>query len=210
MIYKPDHSTSYENRLWLWFLIYLTFGGSALAACSESLIDKIGPQEVQIIQLKIEKSVSSHHANLNHVPDEIRKTSHEDLSSFKKYDLLIPIHRPYYLITDTYYGNEYRIITPDIYTLPRDPRILCLLAPGTVVFLSDEVTHHYAIVDDIDYQKEVVTLIDPWAGASFLLAGRNVLGVRARAYTGPKGQPFLDLTFAECLRVIHGTADRLT
>ena len=82
-----------------------------------------------------------------------------------------------------------------------------MLAPTTAVFLSDDVTHHYATVYDVDYKKQIVTLADPWAQVSFLLTGRNLIGAKAHARLGAAGKSLLELTFKDFARALHGLAN---
>ena len=96
-----------------------------------------------------------------------------------------------------------------MFILPKDDRMFCTLATGRAVFLSDGITHHYALVDSVDYIRKIVTLLDPWAAVSFLLPDHNVIGVKGRAYTGPQGQPLLDLSFDDYMRAIHGQLEMI-
>jgi hypothetical protein len=171
------------------------------------MIDNLGPNAVHAIQDKIEPLAAQYHPNLDRVlPAEVANTAEENLPLFKRYYLLEPVRRGPPVVADVYYG-DYTSSSPDVFVLPRNPLVLCTLSPGRTVFLSDEVTHHFSMVDGVDYKKQIVTLLDPWAPVSFLLPGNNVVDVRARAYTGPRGQPLLDLTFDEFLRVIHGSLE---
>lgn len=42
---------------------------------------------------------------------------------------------------------------------------------------------------------------------SFLLPGHNLIDVKARSRIGPKGQPYLDLSFDEFLRALRGSIE---
>jgi len=134
-------------------------------------------------------------------------TVSETLPMFKKADLLNPVPPRTHIMADFYLGEEYNSSSPDVYIFRKDHRFLCVVEPGLLVFLSDDVTHHYASVENVDYEKQIITLADPWASESFLLAGYNVIDVKARAYIGLKGQPLLDLSFDEFLRALRGSIE---
>jgi hypothetical protein len=195
-------------------VIGLTAGGHsviqpAAAACDATLTAALGEGVVRKIQRNIEKAAAGFRPRRGVVAEELAYTVSETLPLFKKKDLLNPVTPRSRIITDAYFGDEYKSSSPDVFILPKDERMLCTLAVGRAVFLSDGVTHHYALVDSVDYKRKIVTLLDPWASVSFLLPDHNVIGVNARAYSGQQGQPLLDLSFDDYMRAIHGQLEMI-
>ena len=194
-------------------LLYVAGVSAANAAstvpvdCPVTLPGVFGTRLVQELRVTVEKAQMSYQPNTGVVPEELAFTASETLPLFRREGLLNPVRPKPQVVVDAYYGSDYAATSPDVYILPKDARIFCLFEPGRAVFLSDDVTHHYAIVDDIDLRRRVVTLVDPWAFVSFLLPGHNYKDVKARAYRGGRGQPLLDLTFDEFLRVLGGSVE---
>lgn len=213
MSYSQSRFTLYAIDGLLLAAIFL-FTVSAMAAgmveetCPTTLMHELGKKTVQQIQRKVEEGYRDFQPILQAVPDELAYTANESLPWFRRMDLLTPVRPRAQIVADAYYGSDYLVSSPDVHVLPSDSRIFCLLQPGRGVFLSDGVTHHYAIVYDIDYQRKIVTLVDRWAKVSFLLAGHNVLGVKALPHK-ERNQLLLDLTFDEFLRVLRGSIETI-
>ena len=176
--------------------------------CPTTLSQNLGEEAIQQIRNTLEESSRDFQRAIRAVPKEFAHTVNQSLPWFKRVDLLNPVQPRAQIIADAYYGSDYFSSSPDVHILPSDPQILCLLQPGRTVFLSDGVTHHYAIVYDIDYQRKIITLADPWAKESFLLAGHNMLGVKALPRK-KNGQLLLDLTFNEFLHVLRGSVEAI-
>jgi hypothetical protein len=175
--------------------------------CEETLSQALGSKRVNATRSQIEQAELKFRPAQTNVPEELAYTVSETLPLLRRVDLLNPVRPKPRIYVDTYYGKNYVSSSADVQIMPADKRTLCLLLPGRAVFLSDGVTHHYALVDTIDYQQERVTLLDPWAAASFLLPGRNSIGVSARASVDSRGHPFLTLSFDEFLRVLRGSIE---
>lgn len=186
-----------------------TTSGSCFAQsrCSATLTDAIGTKTVRAIVNRIEQAERTFQPAANVVAAELAYTASETLPLLRRADLLNPVRPKPRIFVDAYYGADYKLSSSDVYFLPADWRTLCILQPGRAVFLSDNATHHYAIVDAIDYQRQIVTLLDPWSRTSFLLEGYNFADVKAKSRVGPRGQPLLDVSFADFLRVLHGSIE---
>lgn len=94
--------------------------------------------------------------------------------------------------------------SPAWFSVPRDSRVFCYLKPATLLLLSDGFTHHYAMVRKVDYDASEVWISDNWAKNSFLLEGKNVLDVKAKAIDDHRSRPYLRLSFGDFLKVIVG------
>ena len=104
-------------------------------------------------------------------------------------------------IVAMYFGDDMPSSSKsEMLLLPQDATMLCLLFPFEGIFLSDGATHHYAVMYDVDYENRIVTLADPWASESFLLPGRNLLGVKARSVVVKPGFHALTLSFDDFVR----------
>jgi hypothetical protein len=193
--------------------IIAIFASTALATdttkltCPTTLSQSLGPKVVRQLRSVIDEVQHDFRPKFEAAPEELAYTVNQNLLLFRRYALLNPVRSSPEIIADTYYGSDYSTSSPDLHVMPVDPRVLCLLEPSHIVFLSDGVTHHYATVYGVDYRHKVITLADPWASVSFLLAGRNVLGVKARPYRNSHGQPVLDLSFSEFLGVLRGSVE---
>jgi hypothetical protein len=180
---------------------------SAATSCPWTLSDVLGLKRVNEIRNQIEKAERKFRPAEKAVPEELAYTVSETLPLLRRVDLLNPVRPKPRIYVDTYYGADYSSASADVHIMTSDERTLCLLAPGRAVFLSDGDTHHYALVHTIDYARRKVTLLDPWAASSFLLEGRNGIGVRARPYVGARGQPLLEISFDEFLRSLRGSIE---
>jgi hypothetical protein len=172
------------------------------------MLAAMGTKNAHTLQQRLEEFALRRHPDLAVVPAEVANTTSESLPYFKRVDLLKPVHPQPRVGVDAYFG-DYTSSSPDVFVLPKDDLLLCTMAPGRAVFLSDGVTHHYAIIDWVDPKRRIVTLVDPWAPVSFMLPGHNVAGVSAHAYTGANGAPLLDLTFDDFTTLLHGSIEAI-
>jgi hypothetical protein len=182
---------------------------AAHAGCDASVVAAAGAKEAAALRAVADQLAGPSVSATRSAPErEIASNSHETIPTLVRNILVDPINAgANFTAADLYVGAEYNTKSPDIFALPRDARALCLLAPLTAVFLSDDVTHHYATVYAVDAKKEVVTLADPWAQVSFLRAGHNLIGAAARPWSGPKGEALLDVSFKDMMRALHGLAN---
>lgn len=174
-------------------------------ACQGRALDKIKAAQIEALQMSILASAANFKPRLEAPDAKIAAKAQEDLPSFRKVRWLDPdqVGRRTPL-ADVYFGSEYTASTAETFVLPRDERALCLFAPGQGVLLSDDVTHHYAVIYSVDAKRKRVTLADNWASVSFLLPGRNVSGVEAVASVGKNGESLLELSFDDFVRSLRG------
>jgi hypothetical protein len=176
--------------------------------CPVTMSEALGADVVQQLRAEMEKLATTVRPHSGVVPQELAHTVNATLPLFRRCDLLKPVSGEPKILVDTPYGTDYTATSSDVHVLPSDPRVFCLLEPGLTIFLSDGGDlYHYANIDNVDLQRKVVTLFDPWASVSFLLPGHNFVDVKARAYSGAEGQPLLDLTFDEFLRALRGSVE---
>lgn len=102
-----------------------------------------------------------------------------------------------------YVGNFARK-EKEYFVLPKDDRLICLLGPLSAVLLSDGVTNHYALIYEILPEEGRVLVADPWYQKSFLLQGRNLLGVSAQVVDGNLSIPLTSVTFDELKKTLIG------
>jgi hypothetical protein len=186
------------------FAIVALFAGAAFGECSVTLTSAIGAKKSADIQKRMEQARAGEERS-DAPQKEIAETSNEGLSTFERDHQLNPLtgDRNVYSEAEAYFGSN-TIPSPDYYLLPADSRALCLMAPATLVLMSDGITHHYASIDHVDFAKHTVTLLDPWAFASFLLAGHNVIGAKGQPHRGKYGEVLLELSFDDFLHALRG------
>ena len=173
-------------------------------ACEGRALDKVKSSQIETLQKSIAASAATLKPHLDAPDPKIAAKAQEDLPSFRKVHWLDPDQTGKRTpLADVYFGSEYAS-NFETFVLPRDDRVLCLIAPGQGVLLSDDVTHHYAMIYSVDVKRKRVTLLDNWASVSFLLPGRNVSGVEAVASVGKNGENLLELTFDDFVRSLRG------
>jgi hypothetical protein len=176
----------------------------AAQECKRTFVAEIG-DAAQSMEDSLLQTLRKFQKSTTPIPREVADTAQENLPQLLKVRALDPHTRHDFANFDVYLGSEYRSSSPDVFVLPRDARVLCLLAPSTTVFLSDGHIHHYAMVRSVDYAARTVILVDPWASDSFLLAGRNLARVAGRPIIVAGEPQQLELRFDELVKVIHGT-----
>jgi len=194
----------FANRAPLIASFLLAGSFNTAIACDESLMTLLGPDRIHARQEQNRMLRSGHSHYLDAAPPELARTARENLPMFHIAHRLNPIREGDRLIIDAYLGLDYASKSPDVFVMPLDSRAVCILAPESVVFLSDDATHHYATIDSIDFATQSVTLVDPWASVSFLLPGRNLLGIRAEAIEPAGNAQRIKLSIGEFLRVLRG------
>lgn len=189
-------------------LAFLAFTqcGAQSATCPTTLIDRIGANSYrQLKDAAIAHAIEMHGtARLAPPPRELAHSVRENLPNIIRNLWLTPVEHNRGVIVDMYLGQELRSSPPEVLVLPRDFRVVCTLLPYEKVLLSDGVTHHYALIGDVDHARRTIVLLDQWANVSFLREGRNLAGVKATASTGIFGTGQLKLSFEEIQRVIRG------
>ncbi len=175
----------------------------AATACASAPIGSIDPAIIENARRILATRMMGLRHNTNPVPLRLRKEDASIQFLVRASDLIPQPGWPRVSRTDVLFGRDY---ASDIerFVLPSDQRLLCLLLPGTNVFLSDGVTHHYAMVEAVDRGRGVVRLLDPWARQSFLRPGANVLGVRGTVVVVEGEPPRIELSLTDAVQVIKG------
>jgi len=186
--------------------LLVAFSGGAIA-CDETLVALIGPDRTHVRQQQNRALRSGQSHYLEPVPPELARTARENLPMFQIAHRLNPIQEADSLMIDAYLGSDYASTTSDVFVMPLDSRSVCILAPESVIFLSDNATHHYVTIDEIDFAAQSVTLVDPWASVSFLLPGRNLVGIRAEIVAPVNGVDRLKMAIDDFLRVLRGVVE---
>jgi hypothetical protein len=93
-------------------------------------------------------------------------------------EILLSFNRTPYLVY-AFYRDD--MDTHDRTALPlTTDEIWCLLRPLDTVLLADDQVAHFTTVDEVISTQNLLRLADPWPFDSFLLPGRNSVGVSAR------------------------------
>lgn len=208
MTCRRNRFTSFANNALVALILAIT-GVPARAACDTSVAAVVGTKDGAALTAMVAAGAGKPVGSDRSAPErEIAASSNETIPAVVRNIMVDPINAgAYFTAADLYVGREYNIKSPDVFALPRDVRALCLLIPTTALFLSDDVTHHFATVYAINYNKEIVTLADPWAQVSFLRAGHNLIGAAAQPRLGAKGEALLDVSFKDMARALHGLAN---
>jgi hypothetical protein len=182
--------------------LLLSLGGSAAALeCPTTAASQIDGAALEAVGAALDQaSAGMGEQQIVRDPKVILSTG-EDIPLIIRHNFLNPLRATDQILAGAYVG-DYAGDVRDVFSFPDDGRLACLLTPGMQVFLTDDVTHHYATVLKVDYAGNTVTLLDPQAPASFLLDGRNLAGVAATAIEREGRLPVLQLTLAE-FRSVH-------
>ena len=110
----------------------------------------------------------------------------------------------------TFYVDRLQTVDLNTVKVPAED-LWCIARPGDTVLLSDEVTHHYTMIDSIDRTKNLIYFLDNWPDQFFLLPGRNVEDVSAEVAQDVNGKKLVRITKADFNRVAVGlsTLDNL-
>lgn len=191
------------------FLLLLLVVAPARAdECPVKLADMVGAEAIarltdQTLATMIEQAGG---AVLGPTPEAIIRTSHNNIATGVRSSWQRPVRGRHTVYADAYAGPDYTSSSPDVFILPGGARAVCHMIPGVTVFLSDGSTFHYTVVAAVDYEKQTITLADPWAGVSFLRKGFNQAGIAAETVT-IAGKTGLSLTFDEFATVFRGQID---
>ena len=182
--------------------IFLLFGlGDASAECRKSAYSQLDPTiRQQTIEVVAASQAHTPHWN---VPRELAQTLNNPLSNYYRQALLEYFGPIRGAVFDVYFADGPSTPTPDTFFLPKDHRLICILAPGAIAKVSDGATFHYLAIGDIDFEAKMVELIDAFATRSFLREGYNLMGVKG-IVTKRGDADGLKITFDELVKVTIG------